>query len=441
VSRLGELGRAPLARLLLVAGLALLLQVPSCMIGQLTFERQRSRDEATAEIAQTWGSSQRLGGPILAVPYRIYGLDDKGKRIEVESGAVAILPERLDVVADAGVETLRRGLFEVPVYRSRLKLTGRFKAPLTELGTRVPRESLLWDQAQLVLKLSDVHAIDRVAPLQWNKAPLDFQGGGGLLGCNGLHTPLGGLTITAPFDFSIELAVRGSDSLNFAPSARTMTVGLDSAWPHPKFYGAWLPDHREVGAQGFKARWQVSSVAGGLPAAWKIGRGEGEAFDQASFGVQLLSPVDPYRMSERSLKYNLLFIGLTFVVLWLFEQRAGRAVHAIQYLMVGAALCLFYLLELSLAEHVGFATAYAVAAAAVTAQVSLYGRAVLRGWWPALLLMGLVAGLYALLYLLLGAEDYALLIGSGVLFAVLSVVMFVTRRVAAGASGEAGSAQ
>jgi inner membrane protein len=441
MSRLGELARAPLARVLLLAALALLLQVPSCMIGQLTWERQRSRDSAVAEIARTWGGSQHLAGPVLAVPYRIMGTNDKGKPVEKESGTIAVLPERVEVAAEAAVETLRRGLFEVPVYRARLKLRGRFAAPQAGIGASVPREALRWDQAQLVLRLSDVHAIDRIEPLQWGGASLAFQGGGGAFGGSGLHAPLANLAPNVPFDFAIELAVRGSEALYFGPSARDMTVDLESAWPHPKFQGAWLPDRREVRADGFTARWAVTGVAGGLPAAWKTSTDAGAALDNPAFGVQLLYPVDPYRMSERSLKYDLLFIALTFLVLWLFEQRAGRDVHPLQYLMVGAALCLFYLLELSLAEHFGFATAYA-AAAAVTAQVSLYARAVLRAWAPALALAAGIAGLYALLYLLLGAEDYALLAGSGVLFVALSLAMFMTRRIrAAGASGEAASAQ
>lgn len=440
MSRLGELGRAPLARLLLVAGLALLLQVPGCMIGQLGWERQRARAEATAEIAQTWGASQHLGGPILAVPFRRYGLDDKGKRVEVESGTVAVLPASLDVAADARAEARRRGLFEVPVYRARFTLSGRFGIPREAIGTIVPLEALLWEQAQLVVRLADVHAIDRVAPLQWAGRAVEFQGGGGALGAGGLHAPLAGLSGESSFDFRIELAVRGSDSLGFVPSARATTVTLGSAWPHPRFQGAWLPDQRDVGAGGFSARWQVTSIAAGLPAAWKGGGGE-EALQAASFGVQLLQPVDPYRMSERSLKYSLLFIGLTFAALWMFELRAGRAVHPLQYLMVGAALCLFYLLELSLAEHVGFGPAYALAAGAVTAQVSLYARAVLRGARPALALAAVVAALYALLYLLLGAEDYALLAGSATLFAVLSAAMVLTRRVGNGASGQAAAGQ
>ena len=428
----------PLPRVLLLVAFVLLLQVPSCMIGQLTSERQRSRAEATEEVSRTWGVRQQVAGPFLVVPFRVTGVDKEGKSYTVESGDVVLMPERLDVDADARVETLHRGLFDVPVYRGRLRLSGRFAAPLAEASALVPRESLRWQDAQFVLRLSDVHGLDRIETLRVGGAAREFRGGAGLVSGSGLHATVPGLTTTAPVDFFLDLGLRGSSGIFFTPTAKATGAVLKSDWPHPKFMGAWLPDRREVGAGGFTASWQLTSLAGGFPTAAKRELSEDD-IASAAFGAELLNPVDPYRMSERSLKYALLFIGLTFVVLWLFEQHAGRNVRALQYLLVGAALCLFYLLELSLAEHLGFATAYAIAAGAVTLQVSLYARAVLRGWGPALLLMGAVAGLYGLLYVLLGAEDYALLVGSGVLFAALSVLMFVTRR--AGASAEAAPGQ
>lgn len=430
--------RSTFVRALLLGFLVLLLQIPSCMIGQLTWERQKSRADATEEVARTWGVRQQLAGPFLVVPYRVGGTDKEGKQYTVDAGEVVLMPERLEVEAEARVETLHRGLFDIPVYRSKLRLGGRFGAPLAEAQALVPREALRWQDAQFVVCLSDVHGLERVAALRVGGAAREFRGGTGLMSGSGVHAALPGLAAAAPVDFALDMDLRGSSGIFFTPTAKATAVVLKSDWPHPKFTGAWLPDRRDVAADGFTARWHVTSLAGGFATAAK-GELPEEAVAAAAFGAELLNPVDPYRMSERSLKYALLFIALTFLVLWLFEQRTGRTVHAIQYLLLGASLCLFYLLELSLAEHFGFATAYAVAAAAVTAQVSLYARAVLRGWRPALLLMALVAGLYALLYQLLGSEDYALLIGSAVLFVALSVAMFVTRR--AGASGEAAAVQ
>lgn len=440
MSRLDGVIRSPLSRVLLVAALALLLQVPSCMIGQLTHERQRSRDDARAEVSRTWGVGQQVAGPFLAVPFRVQAVDKKGEKSVVESGTVVLLPERLELQAQAQVETLQRGLFRVPVYRVGLRASGRFPAPVAELGT-LPREALLWQDAQLVLRVSDVRGIERVGGLHVGGVAREFRGGTGMLAGSGLHAPVGDLAAAVPVEFSIDLSLRGSSGLFFTPTAKELHVSLASDWPHPKFMGAWLPDRREVSAQGFTASWKLTSLAGGFPTAARREPTD-DALDAAAFGVELLDPVDPYRMSERSLKYDLLFIGLTFVVLWMFELRARRGVHPLQYLLVGGALCLFYLLELALAEHLGFGPAYAIAASAVTAQVSLYARAVLRGWGPALLLMGAVAGLYALLYVLLGSEDYALLFGSATLFAVLSGVMFLTRDLRPGdASGEAAPGQ
>ena len=439
---MGELARTPFARALLIAGLVLLLQVPSCMIGQLGAARQQSRDEATAELARTWGGRQDVIGPFLVVPYRIVVKDDKG-RTTTEYSWITLLPEQLDARAQPQVETRRRGLFEVPVYRTHLTLTGRFAAPRLAAGAFAEAEDLQWGGAHLVLRLSDVHALDRVAPLRWGASKVDFASGGGALTSSGIHAKLTAIDPATPRDFSIELDLRGSQGLYFAPVGGQTHAEILSAWPHPAFQGAWLPAQREVGPQGFSASWDITQLARGLPAAWSQSSAPTlEALNATLFGVDLLYPVDPYRMSQRSLKYSTLFIGLSFLVLWLFEVLARRPVHLGQYLLFGAALCLFYLLELSLAEHFGFALAYAVTASAVTLQVSLYARSALGSWRGAWLVFGVVTGLYALLYLLLREEDYALLVGSGALFAVLSLVMFLTRGVRwAAPSGEPAARQ
>ena len=440
MSTLLELLRSPFVRVLMVGFLVLLLQVPSCVIGQLAAERQQSRDAAVADLARTWGGRQEVMGPFLVVPYRIMATDDKGRAYTRESGTVTILPDQFDIAAHPQVEARRRGLFEVPVYRSRLQLTGRFAEPRSAAGNLVPPAALQWREAQLALRLADVHALDRVGKLKWRSQEADFEAGGGIGGGTGIHAPLPLLDPAASAGFSIDIELRGSQGLYFAPLGRETRALVRSAWPHPAFQGAWLPAEREVSAEGFSARWNVTNLARGLPSAWKDGSGV-EALPGTLFGVDLLYPVDPYRMSERSLKYSTLFVGLSFLVLWLFELLTRRPVHLVQYLMFGAALCLFYLLELSLAEHFGFAAAYAVAASAVTLQVSLYARAALGSGRGAWLIFAVVTGLYALLYLLLREEDYALLVGSGALFAVLSLVMFLTRRVRWDGSAEAPARQ
>jgi len=441
MSALLEMMRSRFVRVLLVGFLVLLLQVPGCMIGQLAAGRQQSRDAAVAELARTWGGRQDVLGPFLVVPYLVKGKDDKGQP-KTWGDWVVVLPEALDVESQPEVEARRRGLFEVPVFRATVRMRGRFRAPYDDVLPHLPEGATVnWAGAHLAVRLSDVHALDRVAPLQWQGKARDFEPGGGAACASGVHAPLGALDPHASAPFAIELELRGSQGLRFAPAGRETTVALRSSWPHPAFQGAWLPRDREVGEGGFTARWQVSSIARGLPAAWSLGGLDDAQLTGTLFGVDLLYPVDPYRMSERSLKYSTLFVGLSFLVLWLFELLTRRPVHLVQYLMFGAALCLFYLLELSLAEHFGFAVAYAVAASAVTLQVSLYARAALGSWRGAWLIFAVVTALYALLYLLLREEDYALLVGSGALFAVLSLVMFLTRRVRWDGSAEAPARQ
>jgi inner membrane protein len=438
VTALATLGRMPFVRLLFMGALVLLLQVPSCMIAGVVQARQASRNEAAADIARTWGGPQDVIGPFLVVPFHVKRTDNKG-HVSYDSGALVVLPEVLDARAEPAVEPRRRGLFEIPVFRSRVRLAGSFRAPVRDAAV-APQTELRWREAQLVLRVADVHAIERVAPLRWGARDLPFEAGGGELCAAGVHAALGEVDPEKPAAFAIDLDLRGSSRLRFAPAGRETRVALRSDWPDPSFQGAWLPDERSVGAQGFSARWHVTQVARGLPASWKKGFVADESLMATLFGVELLYPVDPYRMSERSLKYDLLFTGLTFLALWLFELLARRPVHAVQYLLLGAGLCLFYLLELSLAEQLGFALAYGLAAAAVTVQLTLYARASV-GARGAATLLGVVGSLYALLYLLLREEDYALLAGSVSLFVILSAVMFLTRRVQWQPSAEAAALQ
>lgn len=431
---------SPLARILLLGALVLLLQIPAAMIGELGQARQEARDAAVAEVGAHWGGRQALLGPFLVVPYTVWGRDDKHRAVIHETGHFVFTPERLQIAATAEAEARRRGLFEVPVYRATVKLDGRFAAPAAQAALLHRGATVQWDAAQLVVRLADVRAVDSAAPLRWGGAAVALEPGTGAFGGSGLHAPLPALAAERGVPFEIALAFRGSGGLVLAPAGLETSATMSSPWPDPAFGGAWLPAQREVAASGFTARWNIPYVARGFPAAWKNGEVGDDVLNAALFGADLLTPVDAYRMSERSLKYWPLFIGLVFLLVWLLEVVGGARVHAIQYLMMGVALCLFYLLELSLAEHLGFGPAYALASAAVTAQVGLYSRSALGGRRP-LLMFGATVALYGLLYLLLREDDYALLVGSLSLFAVVSAVMFLTRRVRWSGSGEPVPAQ
>ena len=428
---LGRVLRSPAARLLGLGVLALALQAAVLFVGELVRERQGTRDAAVAEMAAAWGGAQRLAGPFLLVPYRTPAERDGARQGEA---AATFLPAELRVTAALQTERLRRGLFQAPVYRSLVELAGRFEPPDFRQWA-VAADQVLGDRAELVFEVSDVRTIQAGARLRWADGELEWRPGTGLRagGRPGIHARLPQLAAGAPAEgggawtFRATLELTGSAGLRLAPAAEATAVEITGDWPDPSFQGAWLPAERELRDGGFSASWSISHLGRGFPQSWRAGA-YGEQIDAAMVGVDLLTPVDPYRQAERSLKYSLLFLALTFGTAWLFEVLGGARLHLIHYALIGAAMCLFYLLELALSEHLGFPAAYAIAAALVVVTNGAYARSLLSAG-RALLLAGVLGVLYAGMYALLQLDDYALLAGAGALFLILAAVMYATRRV------------
>jgi inner membrane protein len=424
--------RSQLLRVLLIAFLVLLLQIPIAMIDGLIGARRATRAEAVAEVTGAWGEAQTIMGPALAVPYVKRWVEERqGQSVARSAEHHAIfLPETLRIEGRLDAEVRYRGIFEVPVYRMTATLQGRFAAPsLKERG--IAPEDCRWDRAQIWVRIADARAIQNQAALTWDGREIGFLPGTGDSGGGaGIHAPLDGAAARAGGAFSIPLTLDGSSAVTVAPFGRETTVRLGSNWPDPKFRGNWLPARREVTRAGFEADWSIPSLGRNYPQSWTTGAPvQEEALQTSTFGFDLLTPVDPYRMAERSTKYESLFLLLTFLSLWLFEVLARRRIHSLQYLLVGAAMCVFYLLELSLAEHLGFGVAYLLASGAVVGLITCYCAAVLQGTGRAAIVGLIVAGLYGFLYVLLRNQDYALLVGSVGLFLVLAVVMGLTRRI------------
>jgi inner membrane protein len=424
---LTSIATSPMGRIVMLGFLVLLLQIPVAMIGSLGDERAQTRNQALADIASTWGGTQEVTGPFLVVPYRVKKPDSAGWQFADQVHHAVFLPERLQIDAHPEVTRRARGIYSLPVYTSRITLRGQL--PRIDLATLGIEGTPLLDKALLLLRLSDIHAVDALPMLRWNGADLAFEPWNDNFGeASGVHVALPELAAQGG-EFSVTLDVRGSGGLYFTPLGRETSATVTSDWPHPGFQGAWLPKDHDVSAAGFAATWSIPYIARGFPAAWRQGDVGDKTLQASRFGVEFVAPIDPYRMSERSLKYAALILGLTFLAVWLFEIRSGVRAHPVQYLLVGAGMCVFYLLELSLAEHLGFGAAYALASGAVVAQLGFYTRSVLRAWPRAMVIASLIAALYGLLYVLLREEDYALLTGSLGLFVALSAVMFLTRRV------------
>jgi inner membrane protein len=325
-------------------------------------------------------------------------------------------------------EIRHRGIFTVPVYKLGLTVDGEFAPPsFSELG--VEPAAVAWERAHLAVGVSDARAIQEKTAVSWNDRQHSFPPGTGAFadGGTGIHAVVGVADATQRLKFSFPLSVNGSLGLYLTPFGQSTVVELRSNYGHPSFQGNWLPVVRSVAGSAFQARWSIPFLGRNYPQAWRAEATIRAAIDDSRFGVELVNPVDHYRMAERSVKYAGLFILLTFATVWLIEVLVGVRVHPIQYLMLGGALCLFYLLELSLSEHLGFPLAYAIASVSVIAMVAAYCVVVLRRTSHALVVAAGVALLYSYLYILLLNEDYALLIGSVGLFGILAVIMYVTR--------------
>jgi inner membrane protein len=422
-----------LLRVLLVGFLVILLQIPIGLIRGVVGERQARQQEAFEEITSKWGRQQSITGPLLTVPYlhRITETDQDGnQKIRTQQRAATFLPGDLHISGTIHGEVRYRGIFQVPVYTAELEITGTFTRPdFSEW--EIDGNDIAWDRAYLSLRISDARAITNQVSLLWNEQALSFLPGTGDYGerCPGIHVPLKGQMAGETFPFSCRLNVNGSGGVYFAPLGKTTVAEVRSNWGNPSFQGNWLPVERTVSKDGFQARWNIPFLGRNYPQQWKNEDNPADNILVSRFGVDFITPMDHYRMSQRSIKYEILFLSLTFAVLWLFQVLAKLRIHSIQYLLVGGGLCLFYLLELSLAEHLGFLLAYLCATLAVTLLIWCYCLIVLHSYLRALIVSIVLLLLYGYLYILLMNQDYALLIGSLGLFVALAIIMYITRKV------------
>ena len=421
--------------------LGLLLLIPLSMVRSVLTERLARRDLAISEITSTWGKPQVIVGPVLIVPYKYTRkvwkdqvVSGRAEQIEVSeslSGRAFFLPTALKVDGRLSPSRLHRGIYEAVVYDGTVSLSGSFARPTFE-EWKADLQQILWDEAELALSVTDMRGAkeslsitlaDKVIPLNPG-ARIDGFPGGVYAQIQGLEQ----LPETIPFEMNLTL--RGSRSLRFAPVGVNNDVQLASAWPDPSFQGGFLPTERKVGPEGFSAHWQVSYYGRSYPQQWtEKNPVKPAAVTESLFGVDLLAVMDSYRFVERSIKYGILLIALLFICFFLFEILAAVRIHPFQYTLVGIALCLFYLALLALSEVVSFSAAYWTGAAASTLMISLYSAKPLRGGRRAAFVATGLPLLYVFIFVILRLQDYSLLIGTAGLFLVLALVMYVTRNI------------
>lgn len=453
--------------LAIVVGLA--LTIPLFSVYLLSWDRESQSRAAADSITSGWGAAQALTGPVLVIPYRATAAEtvvESGRSVTRSRDVMrelTLAPEAADLATDVRPELRTRSIYQAVVYQARVSGRARFAFPPDLARTGVTLAQLDMGRAELRFGISDPRGLAANPRVSASGRPLRLQPGGGSSGGRGFFAWIDVAGLAAkPLDVDFAFDVRGNAALSLAPQAGDTRWAVRSSWPHPSFGGEFLPAARRVDDQGFSATYRIGNLALGRslvstgdagasnmiervpppsrgPVAAVPGGGDGGAVQTAQ--ISLIQPVDLYSQVNRATKYGFLFIGFTFLALLMFDVIGGVRVSAVEYLLMGAALVMFFVLLLAFAEVIGFTPAYILASAAIAGLNTAYAAAVLGSWRRAALIGGLLVGLFAVLYVLLSLDAFSLLIGSLLSFAALAGVMYATRRIDWGAGKDAATAE
>lgn len=410
-------------KMVLLAIMGLMLLIPLVLISEVIRERSLNAETARTEIGALWASAQTVTGPVLNVPGTKVIADD-GRYVTT---TMHILPDDLKVTGELMPEIRYRGIYETVVYDSDLEISGKFSIEGYE---HLNDYTWQWDQAYISLGVSDNKGISDRADLTIGGEVIGAHPGAGQTDLfeKGISFPLAidpGKLGEFNGDFSLSFGLKGSGSIAFSPVGRSTDVSLSSKWDAPKFTGNFLPSTRDVTDAGFTADWSVTHLNRSFPQVW-AGKSYAPADD--AFGVDLILEADHYTKAERSAKYGLLFIVLTFLVLIIIELRSDQRIHIFYYLLTALALILFFSLLTALSEHVGFNPAYLISSAATIGLLTAFFWSLLKKRWMVLLISGLLTALYVFIFFLLAMKDYAFLVGNIGLFVILAVLMIVSAK-------------
>ena len=415
-------------KLITIGAIILILLIPKIMIMELIRDRKFTSVSAQNEVAESWSNAQVIRGPILTIPYVEKILNKDGELVKEETHNYHFLPKSLTVNGELFPKELNRSIYRSIVYESTLILDGKFEKPNLEAEHIAP-ENVLWDQARLSLAIGDLRGIASEVELLWNGQAIPFSPGinNKLLGSNGISLHLSPQMLQDSIaGFHIDLNLKGSNSMSFAPVGETTTVNLKSSWNDPGFNGLFLPADRNITPDGFTADWKVLNYNRDFPQSWVDG-----AYDlkTSDFGVTLVDMADNYQKNERSAKYGIMIILMVFISFFLNEIITKQRVHPFQYIMVGFAILIFYLLLLSFSEHLGFNLSYLISSALVILMVLIYSRSFLASWLNSIGLTSILSVAFLFIFILLQLESFALLVGSIGLFVILGMTMYVTRKI------------
>ena len=433
-----------MTKIAIIAFISVLFFIPFEMIMGKIYERASYLSQAQQSVGNSWTGRQTVMTALLVIPYEVTSeiilegsaYKERTTRLHTERYYKYIIPETMSVQAKIDNTIRQKGIYNIPVYTSEITIKGAIsrqqiaqaikEIEQVEVGKRV-------DQAYLTTTVLDPRGINSIPTLQWDNESIAFQPGSKFVkNNNGLHAVIEKLSDfnNELINFDFTLALRGMKTLSFIPIGKQSSVNALSSWPHPEFIGAFLPVKRSINDQGYQASWAITSFASNIVEKVKqCENGNCEGLFKSEFGIRHIEAVDVYLQSERSVKYGMLFIGLIFISFFIFEIIMKLPIHPIQYTLVGFAIAIFYLLLISLSEQISFLASYVIAATCCIALLLGYLRVVLAGFKHALFFSGILTILYGSLYIIVSAEDLALVMGALLTFISLAIVMYSTRNI------------
>ncbi len=437
-------GESILIKVGLIGLLTILLLIPSSGIQDLISERQKRQEEVIKEVSDKWSGSQLIEGPVMIIPYKKFvNFKDASGKISLKESFVNIyvLPEELNIVSNTKPEVLHRGIFDAIVYTSKIAVKGKFSAiELKKSG--ISLDLIQWDKAKIVIGLSDLKGLKNnpkiiVANRSYEVEP-DF---------NSIKIFTNNMSInpdltaqkSSDLPFSFDLDLRGSSELSFLHLGKNTYVNVNGKWNNPSFIGRYLPEERKISDSSFSAVWKMPSFNRPFPQQWIEESSTLLTKDaDATFGVKFILPIDQYQKTMRTAKYAILIIVLTFVSLFFTELINRKKVHLLQYVLIGVATTIYYVLLLSFSEHVGFDLAYLIASLATIILIGVFISALLKNKKSAFLFTCILSIFYGFIYVIIQLQDLSLLVGSVGLFIITAIMMYLSAKIDWSRSTETG---
>lgn len=418
-------------KLIFIGVLALLLLIPSAFIQNLVTERAGTQDKTTKEISDSWSASQIIKGPVLVIPYKKgVNMADTTKQASIEN--LYILPDNLHINANLKTQLRHRGIFDVAVYNTQVKVSGNFaKLNLSSLGINV--NQLLLNKARFEFSVSDLKGLKSNPVIKTNHPTLNVEPSFESVFGNGLQAPVDLSSVNdseIPFDYTLDL--KGSEGLSFLQLGKTTDVQVNGNWSSPSFDGNYLPDDSKIDTGGFSAGWRMMYYNRPFPQQWAGAQrtlDNDKKLADATFGVKLRLPVDQYQKTMRTSKYAIFIILLTFISLFLTEIIRKQPIHMFNYVLIGAAMVIYYTLLLSFSEQVGYNMAYLIASVSTIALIAVFISSLLKNSRAAILFAFILAVFYAFIFVIIQLEDLALMVGSIALFIIIAVLMYFSRKI------------